>query len=212
MKKHNRVIGLLFLSVLLLLLLASVVTASDGTLTPEGNLTLTDDFTSAEGDKQFITVKTEDGDYYYIIIDRAGITQNVYFLKMVGGDEIPGASGKTPAAPADQSCTCAERCTDGHVDTACPVCAADSAKCTGKEKVIVPGQQTQQSEKKDNTVPMVGVILLVAIGGVTLYFVFKGKKGSPGEKRTPRRRNEPEEEEDDEFGVFNPDNKEADYC
>ncbi len=208
MKKHNRRIASLILSVILLLLLVPAVSASDGSLTPEGNLTLTDDFTSADGDKQFITVKTEDGDYYYIIIDRAGITQNVYFLKMVGGDEIPGSSGKTPVASADQSCTCTEKCTAGHIDTTCPVCAADSTKCTGKEIVTVPGQQIQQSEKKDNTVPMVGVVLLVAIGGVALYFVFKGKKGSQGEKRTPQRRNEPEEDEDDEFGVFNPDNKE----
>lgn len=54
------------------------------TLTPEGNLTLVDDFASASSsDKQFITVVTKSGNYFFIIIDRAAETENVYFLNKV---------------------------------------------------------------------------------------------------------------------------------
>ena len=37
-------------------------------LTPKGNATLVDDF---GGNKQLITVTTKDGNYFYILIDRA---------------------------------------------------------------------------------------------------------------------------------------------
>jgi len=54
------------------------------TLTPEGNLTLVDDIAStSSSDKQFITVVTKSGNYFFIIIDRAAETENVYFLNKV---------------------------------------------------------------------------------------------------------------------------------
>lgn len=57
------------------------------TLTPEGNLTLVDDIASASSsDKQFITLVTKSGNYFFIIIDRAAEKENVYFLNKV--DEV----------------------------------------------------------------------------------------------------------------------------
>jgi len=43
-------------------------------LTPSGNLTLVDDFSGETArDKQFMTVVSKNGNYFYIIIDRAGM-------------------------------------------------------------------------------------------------------------------------------------------
>lgn len=55
------------------------------TLTPEGNLTLVDDIDGeASEDKQFITVVTKNGNYFYIIVDRAAEGDNtVHFLNLV---------------------------------------------------------------------------------------------------------------------------------
>ena len=85
---------------------APVITTK--TLTPEGNLTLVDDIASeSSSDKQFITVVTKSGNYFFIIIDRAAETENVYFLNKVdeadllsileeSGYEIATTSTPTP--------------------------------------------------------------------------------------------------------------------
>jgi len=56
-------------------------------LTPPGNLSLVDDAVVASiEDKQFMTVTTKNGNVFYIVVDRDGNTENVYFLNLV--DEL----------------------------------------------------------------------------------------------------------------------------
>ena len=83
-------------------------------LTPDGNLTLVDDLSGEESeDKQFITVVTKNGNYFYLIIDRASDSENVYFLNMVDEEDLyalleetdgiitstTGTAGTTPITP-----------------------------------------------------------------------------------------------------------------
>ncbi|MDR2590598.1 MAG: DUF4366 domain-containing protein [Oscillospiraceae bacterium] len=51
--------------------------AASEPLTPEGNLSLVDDaFIESIGEKQFITVETKNGNYFHIVIDHSGHTEN----------------------------------------------------------------------------------------------------------------------------------------
>ena len=65
--------------------------------TPDGNLTLIDDFLQIEApatedsvriEKQFITVQSKNGNTFYIVIDRNGDNENVYFLNLVDEADI----------------------------------------------------------------------------------------------------------------------------
>jgi len=70
-------------------------------LTPDGNLTLVDDIQGEQAeDKQFLTVVTKGGNYFYIIIDRAGDTENVYFLNLVDEADLLALIEDMDTAPA----------------------------------------------------------------------------------------------------------------
>lgn len=85
--------------------------ASSGTLTPAGNLTLLDDVGTDQEEnsgQQFFTVESKEGNVFYLIIDRQGEKQNVYFLNKVDEQDLlsltkdgSGTENGETAVPAD---------------------------------------------------------------------------------------------------------------
>ena len=157
--------------------------------TPEGNLSLIDDFSEVES-KQFITVQSKSGNYFYIVIDRAGDTENVYFLNLVDEADLLALieEPESEPEPAPAVCTCKDKCYAGHVDTRCPVCAVNMSECTGKEKKpeTTPAQEVpdpEPAEKKGGVNPAILIVLLLAAGGGAAYYLLKVKgKAKPKTK------------------------------
>ena len=106
-------------------------------LTPEGNATLVDDIWGEN--KQLITVTTKNGNYFYILIDRAAEGENtVHFLNMVDEADLmalieDGEKEETRAAP------CA-------LTTAIPV-PAQRKKPSRKPKPSRKSQRTIKAQK-----------------------------------------------------------------
>ncbi len=156
--------------------------------TPEGNLTLVDDFSEPES-KQFITVQSKSGNYFYIIIDRAGDTENVYFLNLVDEADLLVLIDEPESEPEPAPvCTCKDKCYAGHVDTSCPVCATNMSECTGKEvkpePTAAPTTPEPEPAKKKSSSPALLLILLLAAGGGAAYYFLKvkGTKAKPKTK------------------------------
>jgi hypothetical protein len=153
-------------------------------LTPDGNLTLVDDIAGEQAeDKQFVTLVSKNGNYFYLIIDRAGDKENVHFLNLVDeADLLALIEGEIPKQQqAPQLCNCTDLCEDGKVDTNCPLCRNDLTKCTGKTSTPTP--VTEPTEEKGNGAGGTLLLLLIVgmIGGAFYYFkVLKSKQNTKG--------------------------------
>jgi len=177
----------------------------DSAFTPEGTGTVLDTATGEDGDKQFYTITSEDGNVFYLIIDGKRDGNNVYFLNGVTEADLMALAEKSgdtmSAIPAEDVCTCTEKCAAGEVDTACPVCKNDLKGCAGKEKPAEteePAQAEQPKKDKGSAGTIIFIIIaLLAAGGVGYYVKIV---------RPKQQAEDDEDFEDDGYGEgFDPD-------
>ena len=160
--------------------------------TPSGNLTLIDDFELKGSDeegkaqsKQFITVESKNGNTFFIIIDRVGDKENVYFLNMVDEADLMALIEEEEKEEEPPVCTCNDKCYAGHVDTSCPVCAVNMTECTGPEPE--PEQTEDEGKPKETkggtTIAGAAVLLILLLAGGGAYYFLKVKgKSKPDTK------------------------------
>ena len=162
-------------------------------LDEEGNAYTRDLQYDKDCHKQFITVQTRSGNMFYIIIDydspiNAEEEQyQAYFLNMVDDADLLALLDEETAAEMT-TCTCKDKCVLGKVNADCPVCKNDLTGCKGVEpeppKVDeppaeeTPTEEPKQEKKNNNMLPIIGVIGVVAVGGLAFYYFkfIKGKK------------------------------------
>ena len=134
-------------------------------LTPEGNMSLVSDITGdAANEKEFLTVVTKNGHYFYIIIERnANGSQNVHFLNQV--DE------------ADLLALLSDEEIDAYHQQPQPIVTPEPTPIP----TPVPTEPPVQ-ERDSNSLRGTIILVLFAALGVLVFFYLRSKKAKPQTK------------------------------
>lgn len=168
-------------------------------LTPNGNLTLVDDIGSQTGQgRQFITLVTKSGNYFYLIIDRNDKgEENVYFLNMVDEEDL--------FALVDEKQVADHRATQSGKDDAA-VATAATPSAAGVVEDSAPEPKVKE-KKPFHAFPLVGTVIALVTSAIG-YLYLQSKK-----KQTAALRPDPDTDyvdEDDEEAYEFPEDDETD--
>lgn len=142
-------------------------TAEQGFTTP-GNASLGDQIRSSNG-KDFFTIKTKNNNTFYLVIDHANSTDNVYMLSLIDEDDLAEFMKKEPEK-ATQTASLPSILPETHKE---------------KETEAPAGKQEEVPARENPIKQNLGLIVIAAAGFAGVLYYFKVYK--------PRR----EEEEED---------------
>lgn len=136
-------------------------------LTPDGNLTLVDDVGETSGTgKQFVTLVTKSGNYFYLIIDRDDEGNNtVHFLNQVDEADLFSLMEDEEAQKLQAELAEKEQQTETEPEVTTPE--------VEKEPV--------EEKKETNMLPAIGT-LVILIGGVGVFAFMKLKEKKKAEE------------------------------
>ena len=147
-----------------------VVTVTDeasGALTPEGNLTLVDDYHTDYSDgsgQQFITLVSKSGATFYLVIDRnAKGQQTVHFMNLV--DE------------ADLLALMEEEDADAYTAEKEAAAQAEQDRLKAEEEAAASGEEQPKENKVTKIASgFLGVVVLIALAAGGIFYAFAKQK------------------------------------
>ena len=136
-------------------------------LTPNGNLTLVDDIGSQAGQgRQFITLVTKSGNYFYLIIDRNDKgEENVHFLNMVDEEDL--------FALMDEKQVANYKAAQNEKYAAAVTVATPSVAGAVQDSAPKP---TVKEKKPFHAFPLLGVVIALATGAIGYLYLQSKKK------------------------------------
>ena len=154
-----------------------VVTVTDetsGALTPEGNLTLVDDYHTDYSDgsgQQFITLVSKSGNTFYLVIDRnAKGQQTVHFMNLVDESDLLALM-----EDEDADAYTAEKEAAAQAELERKQ-AEEDAKKAEEEAAASGTEQPKENKITKYAATFLGVIALVALAAGSGFYVFMKQK------------------------------------
>ena len=166
-----------------------VVTITDetsGALTPEGNLTLVDDYRTNYSDgsgQQFITLVSKSGNTFYLVIDRnAKGQQTVHFMNLVDEADLLALMEEEDADAYTAEKEAAAQVEQDRLK------AEEEAKKAAEEAAASGSEQTGGNKVTKYAATFLGVLALVGLvagGGIYTFMKQKQKKQAEKEALDP---------------------------
>jgi len=189
-----------------------VVTVTDetsGALTPEGNLTLVDDYHTNYSDgsgQQFITLVSKSGNTFYLVIDRnAKGQQTVHFMNLVDEADLLALMEEEEADAYTAEKEAAAQAERDRLK------AEEEAKKAAEEAAASGTEQPKENKVTKIASGFLGVVVLIALAAGGIFYAFtkqKQKKKAEKEALDPDA-NYTEDKGDFEIPTDMPDESEA---
>ena len=187
----------------------TVTDETSGALTPEGNLTLVDDYHTDYSDgsgQQFITLVSKSGNTFYLVIDRnAKGQQTVHFMNLVDEADLLALMEEEDADAYTAEKEAAAQAEQDRLK------AEEEAKKAAEEAAASGTEQTGGNKVTKYAATFLGVLALVGLaagGGIYTFMKQKQKKQAEKEALDPDA-NYTEDKGDFEIPTDVPDEDEA---
>ena len=159
----------------------TVTDAEAGALTPEGNLTLVDDYHTDYSDgsgQQFITLVSKSGNTFYLVIDRnAKGQQTVHFMNLVDEADLLALMEEEDADAYTAEKEAAVQAEQDRLK------AEEEAKKAAEEAAASGSEQTGGNKVTKYAATFLGVLALVGLAaGGSIYAFMKQKQKKQAEK------------------------------
>ena len=154
-----------------------VVTVTDetsGALTPEGNLTLVDDYHTNYSDgsgQQFITLVSKSGNTFYLVIDRnAKGQQTVHFMNLVDEADLLALMEEDAAEAYTAEKEAAAQAEQDRLKS------EEEAKKAAEEAAVSGTEQPKENKVTKIASGFLGVVVLIALAAGGGFYAFTKQK------------------------------------